>query len=480
MAESGAYCEEDDFIEDDDDYYNDCDPLYSPGVSQQESEDPETFSYECHSIEQCLLLLRKLAEEIASKQKVPVDVAQLVLHFCNWNMDEVDKRFKADVQTLLLESHATPGSAEDCQCGIPSECSICSASLLECDTQLDKLQTTCNHRFCQDCWAAHFKARIDTVPTMAIECLACDVHIGDTFVCQVLQNVSKYLQLYKRLALTRYVLAHPSLTWCPGVDCQLVIWARESAPKQVTCVCSAQFCFSCRDEYHAPLSCQLMVEWKTQRAAESQSAIYIVANTKPCPKCKVHIEKSGGCNHMVCRHCSFNYCWVCGGDWNSHGTQYYHCSKYKPDTVKEKERSSQQESMKRYFFYFERYQNHHQSILLEERTRESVQQSITRRSEGQDATGTWIDHQYLADAFEILAKSRHTLQYTYPYAYYLGQTAQERTLLEHQQAQLEHEIESLSFLIERAALSDKPAIQLHCLNVNRWRQSLMGNFFQKT
>ena len=33
--------------------------------------------------------------------------------------------------------------------------------------------------------------------------------------------------------------------------------------------------------------------------------------------------------------------------------------------------------------------------------------------------GTWIDWQYLFDAAKLLAKCRYTLQYTYPYAYYI-------------------------------------------------------------
>ena len=33
--------------------------------------------------------------------------------------------------------------------------------------------------------------------------------------------------------------------------------------------------------------------------------------------------------------------------------------------------------------------------------------------------GTWIDWQYLFDSAKLLAKCRYTLQYTYPFAYYM-------------------------------------------------------------
>ena len=33
-------------------------------------------------------------------------------------------------------------------------------------------------------------------------------------------------------------------------------------------------------------------------------------NVKDCPKCGNSIEKSGGCNHMLCK-CGAHICWIC-------------------------------------------------------------------------------------------------------------------------------------------------------------------------
>ena len=43
-----------------------------------------------------------------------------------------------------------------------------------------------------------------------------------------------------------------------------------------------------------------------------------------CPKCHVTIEKDGGCNHMVCRNqnCKAEFCWVCLGPWEPHGSAW--------------------------------------------------------------------------------------------------------------------------------------------------------------
>ena len=34
-----------------------------------------------------------------------------------------------------------------------------------------------------------------------------------------------------------------------------------------------------------------------------------------CPKCNVCIEKNGGCNHMHCCKCKYDFCWICLGGY---------------------------------------------------------------------------------------------------------------------------------------------------------------------
>lgn len=38
---------------------------------------------------------------------------------------------------------------------------------------------------------------------------------------------------------------------------------------------------------------------------------------KKCPKCKKHINKRSGCNHMKCL-CEYNFCWICLRDISHH------------------------------------------------------------------------------------------------------------------------------------------------------------------
>jgi ariadne-2 len=56
-------------------------------------------------------------------------------------------------------------------------------------------------------------------------------------------------------------------------------------------------------------------------------------------------------------------------------------------------------------------------MKLEAQTLAKIRSRINEKVMG--CCGTWIDWQYLLDAAALLAKCRYTLQYTYPYAYYM-------------------------------------------------------------
>ena len=63
------------------------------------------------------------------------------------------------------------------------------------------------------------------------------------------------------------------------------------------------------------------------------------------------------------------------------------------------------------------WENHSNSMKLEAQTLAKIKGRINEKV--MKSCGTWIDWQYLLDAAALLAKCRYTLQYTYPYAYYM-------------------------------------------------------------
>ena len=59
---------------------------------------------------------------------------------------------------------------------------------------------------------------------------------------------------------------------------------------------------------------------------------------------------------MQCYHCKHDFCWMCLGDWKTHGSEYYECSRYKenPNIAHESAHAQAREALKKYLHYYER------------------------------------------------------------------------------------------------------------------------------
>ncbi|XP_063606195.1 potential E3 ubiquitin-protein ligase ariadne-2-like, partial [Penaeus indicus] len=305
----------------------------------------------------------------------------------------------------------------------------------------------------------------------------CQVLAPEDFVLPLLTR-PRLKEKYQQYAFADYVRSHPQLRFCPGPNCNIVVQAKESRAKRVKCTsCKTQFCYKCGSDYHAPTDCETIKKWLTKCADDSETANYISAHTKDCPKCHICIEKNGGCNHMQCYNCKHDFCWMCLGCWKAHGSEYYECSRYKenPNIAHESAHAQAREALKKYLHYYERWENHSKSLKLEEETLAKIRERIQNKVMA--GTGTWIDWQYLLDAAALLARCRYTLQNTYPFAYYL-ESGPRKDLFEYQQAQLEAEIENLSWKIERAEMTDRGDLENQMDIVEKRRTTLLTDFLQ--
>ncbi|KAK2163122.1 hypothetical protein LSH36_85g05039 [Paralvinella palmiformis] len=464
---------DEDMDEDINNYYEDMGD--DNDVNEIQEDDPESFEFELLKVEDVERLLNESVETLCKAINVAPSLAKLLLHMQKWLSTDVIARYRQDSSKLLRDSRLAPTNVVQV-CNSPfTTCPVC---LQRCPAEIMS-GLTCGHRFCNDCWQQHFAVQIQTAVSTGIECMFkdCCVLVPEDFVLQIVTN-PKIRDKYQEFCFRDYVNSHPELRFCPGPNCSTVIRATERKAKRVVCKeCNTCFCFRCGIDYHAPTDCDTIKKWLTKCADDSETANYISAHTKDCPKCHVCIEKNGGCNHMQCSKCKHDFCWMCLGDWKTHGSEYYECSRYKenPNIANESAHAQAREALKKYLFYFERWENHAKSLQLEEQTLDNIKKRIEEKV--MNNSGTWIDWQYLLDAAFLLKKCRYTLQYTYPYAYYLDKGPR-KSLFEYQQAQLEAEVENLSWKVERAEITDRGDLENQMDIAEKRRLTLVRDFLE--
>ncbi|VYS54139.1 unnamed protein product [Arabidopsis thaliana] len=130
----------------------------------------------------------------------------------------------------------------------------------------------------------------------------------------VLLTEKKDKDKYYRYFLRSYVEDGKKMKWCPSPGCEYAVefGVNGSSSYDVSCLCSYKFCWNCCEDAHSPVDCETVSKWLLKNKDESENMNWILAKTKPCPKCKRPIEKNTGCNHMSCSApCRHYFCWAC-------------------------------------------------------------------------------------------------------------------------------------------------------------------------
>ena len=205
--------------------------------------------------------------------------------------------------------------------------------------------------------------------------------------------------------------------------------------------------------------------WAEKCQSSSESANWIIVNTKKCPKCSSRIEKNQGCNHMHCKICNHDFCWMCLGPWGEHDQAtggYYKCNRYDPSKPAGDNESRAKHELDRYLHYYGRYANHENSLKYAHKDRVKAENRMLEKQESEKST--WMEVQFLLNATNQVIECRRVLKYTYVLGYYLDDNSPEKTLFEQHQEMLEKHTEKLSGLTETSI--DK-LDSSHVVNVTR-------------
>jgi len=339
-------------------------------------------------------------QQVAETLSCSASDAGVLLRAHGWNREKVISAYFENPEGVLDKSGVCGSAAlrVNARADAPFRCPVC----LDARTAYTALG--CGHMVCTECFREYVVHKIDDEGPAVLRArcpgVSCPLVLTPELVLAVApqDKSGKFLAYWDQ----SYVDDNPHFEWCPGPSCGRVLRllqppdALVPGAVAVACNCGQRFCFRCRQDDHSPASCEQLSKWLEKCKDDSETYNWLQANTRTCPECKTAIEKNGGCNHMVCKKCAFEWCWVCSGPWKEHSGNYYNCNRFKGSDDEESRRKDQSKAaLERYLHYYTRYFNHHNSLKLEEKTRAETEKKIDEMQ--QLGTNTWLDVQYLKD-----------------------------------------------------------------------------------
>jgi hypothetical protein len=178
---------------------------------------------------------------------------------------------------------------------------------------------SCTHRdnYCASCWKSWVITQINDGST-AIRCPSsgtCALSYEDTRTV-LLTGTRKQASwdIFEDRILYHSLITMGCSAGCPR--CFSVGWYSQSCCRTVECSqCDYSFCTTCFCASHDG-DCGLEGQSNLLGSSDGFSThTWIRRNTKPCPTCKVRIQKNDGCSHMTCKMCKYEFCWICLGKY---------------------------------------------------------------------------------------------------------------------------------------------------------------------
>ncbi|XP_031736774.1 probable E3 ubiquitin-protein ligase ARI8 isoform X3 [Cucumis sativus] len=410
--------------------------------------------------------------------------ASILLRYYNWSVSKVHDEWFADEEKVrrsvgLLQKPVLRHSNE-----LELPCGICFEIY-----PLDKIQSAaCGHPFCNACWTGYISTSINDGPgCLMLRCPdpSCGAAVGQDMINLLVSDDEK--KKYFRYFVRSYVEDNRKTKWCPAPGCDYAVdFIVGSGSYDVTCRCSYSFCWNCTEEAHRPVDCVTVARWILKNSAESENMNWILANSKPCPKCKRPIEKNQGCMHLTCTPpCKFEFCWLCLGPWSDHGERtggFYACNRY--ETAKqegvyddaEKRREMAKNSLERYTHYYERWatnQSSRQKALADLHQMQTVHVSLEKLSDIQCQPQSQL--KFISEAWLQIVECRRVLKWTYAYGYYLPEREHaKRQFFEYLQGEAESGLERLHQCAEKELHAYLNAADGPSKDFNEFRTKLAG------
>ena len=383
--------------------------------------------------------MKKVINNAVDLTCLPKGDCILLLRSFKWNVSKMNDVYYDDSERYLQRA-GTQFREDDPPEEV--ECEIC------CETTTKPIGLACGHYFCKDCWKSYLEERFNK-HNIILDCPCMQSGCKCIITHDLVEKVSKTLaDRYWYFTKKDYVESQGNV-FCPNDNCgrAIIVLSSDRKTDNIKCVCNQRFCFKCLNAYHSPASCQDIKDWETVGDKDT----FFLNSVKPCYHCGLLCERTHGCNHMTCPKCRGEWCWMCLGDWKTHGERtggFYSCNIYNAGGSKGNELDKKRENSKAFHdklqHYSDRYLNHH---TLERQSKERKQKMMPIIRNFFRVTPRSIER--LEESYDTLILARVLLKHTYVYGYFESEKPHSKVneLFNHQQAMIETQTEMLGELL---------------------------------
>jgi IBR domain, a half RING-finger domain len=179
----------------------------------------------------------------------------------------------------------------------------------------------CTHSVntCISCVRAWIASRLDNNVTDNIFCTECsEILHRDEIKSLVTIAEWKRLEECEKLA---YLATQPNFFWCLAPYCKSgQIHVTPENPIFQCGGCHYLQCIRCSVAWHGDETCN-QYQYRVsgaKKADEERATLKLMARTaKQCPNCKMNYERTAGCDHITCKVCKHEFCYVCSAAWGN-------------------------------------------------------------------------------------------------------------------------------------------------------------------
>ncbi|KAK7260404.1 hypothetical protein RIF29_26422 [Crotalaria pallida] len=384
--------------------------------------------------------------EISTLLSIPRAVACLLLFHFDWSVTKVHEAWFDDEEKVRKAV------------GLKQQPQVCFSDfeILTCEICFETFTCNmmksagCEHPFCLNCWKRYIDRKIyeGADKCLALKCMnpSCNASVDSDMIYQITSEVNK--QKYDRFSFRSFVEKSKNMKWCPGPNCNFaVVYEPDGSNKNldVKCLCYHSFCWNCGEDAHSPLDCETVNQWGNKLYSLPENIGWFLSYAKPCPRCKITIEKTKQC--IECK-CGFQFCCLCLRDWKRccfEGCKGTQVNNFEEQGVEIDKNGEVKYVADKYIHYYDHWA---MNEFLRRKAFENLSAEHAKRlSELQGKLECNLE--FINEAWLQLVECRRVLKWTYAYGYFLPENEKaKKELLEYTQGEADASLEKFHHYLE--------------------------------